>query len=1028
MTQSAQALKQNMNPFPGLRPFTSDEAHLFFGREGQVDEIVRNLRDNHFIAVVGASGSGKSSLIYCGVIPSLISGDVAGSKDNWQIINTRPGNAPLANLLNDACQSTGKDNDVANPVELFTAKDGVISFLGKLTGGKKNILLMIDQFEEIFRYSKVGNEKSDSQNADLYVNFIVEAVRQKNVPVYVVITMRSDFIGECSRFQDFTALINQSNYLVPRMTIGDFRKVIEGPVKVAGAEIEPALVDRLLVDLGDNPDQLPVLQHVLMRTWDYWKLHNDVSKPLSITDYEAVGRIEKALSEHANEAFDELDEKEKVFCESIFRTITEKGGDNRGVRRPTKINQLAAIAQTDIEVVQKIIDIFRAPGRSFIVPAYTIKLADNSVIDISHESFMRIWERLRVWVDEEAAAVQMYKRLAESAAQFQAGRTSLWRPPDLQLALNWRNKSNPTLTWAERHDPAFERTMVFLETSEKEFLKEEENKLRLQKRQLRRTRMFALVLGSAAIISMGLVVVAQQLRVKAENESKRAETQRLLAEEKTFEANRQKVLADSAATVAQQQRAIAEESSQIAESRRVEAENNLREAKRQEALAQKNLSDANNQRRIALENEKEANNQKVQAEKAREEAFQRRMLSTAKSMAVKSVQISNDPDLKSLMAYQAYQFNEKYQGTSHDVDIYSSLYQSLKALLGNDYNVLKGHDNAVRSVIFVPGTSMLITAGSDGRILKWNINDPEKKYETLAENLGVIEKIQVSGNGKYLSVVKNRGGIVLYDLSGAGSAPLTLLGDEPNVRTLVMDPEGNSLYSTGLNPFIEYWDLKTNSHFKFAETGTRINALAVSPDGGILAGGTKDGRLIVWRAKGTTISQEVFKDESKSIHSLAFSADGAYLACGNVNGEVLLFTADTFKLVSLLTGHTARVTDLGFSPDSKTLASSSYDGKVLFWEMANLTNPPIVMDDNAGFAFSLAFSPDGKNLVSSSAEEPRIIVRPTMAGMLAAQICGLMSRNFTPDEWKTYVGTDIPYEKTCPAVNNLEIGIKKNEE
>jgi len=1028
MTGSSQTISKITNPFPGLRPFSSNEAHLFFGREGQVDEIVSNLRKNRFIAVVGASGSGKSSLIFCGVIPSLMKSPVSSASKDWLIVNTRPGNSPLANLLSDVSESAGSKVGIPDPSSLFNSSGGVLRFIQNTVGTGKNILLMIDQFEEIFRFSKIGAPGENTGDHLSYVNFIVEAAKQTSLPIYVVITMRSDFIGECSRYQEFTALINQSNYLVPRMTIVDFRKVIEGPVNVVGAGIDEALVVKLLADLGDNPDQLPVLQHVLMRTWDYWKLHNDISKPLSITDYEAVGRIEKALSEHANEAFDELDEKEKLICESLFRTITEKGGDNRGVRRPTRISQLSAIAQANNSEVEKIVDIFRAPGRSFLVPASSVKLSKDSVIDISHESFMRIWERLRAWVDEEAGAVQMYKRLADSAALFQAGKTSLWRPPDLQLALNWRNKTKPGLTWAERHNPAFERTMVFLETSEKEFVKEEENKLRLQKRQLRRTRIFALVLGSAAIVSMGLFVWTQQLRVKAENEFTRAETQRALAEEKTTEANQQKLLAEKAATEAKEQRNIAEESSLIAEQRRVEAESNAREARRQEAIAQKNLSEANRQRKIALDNEKEANNQKVQAENARVEAFQRRMLSTAKSMAVKSIQVSNDPDLKALMAYQAFRFNEKYSGITHDVDIYSSLYLSLKTLLGQDYNLLKGHESAVRSVIFVPGSSDLISAGSDGSILKRNINDPEKRYETIGKAAGVVEKILVSGDGRYLAAASSRGGVTLYDLNADDKTPALLTGEDENIRTMVIGPDNKTMFTAGLKPIIEYWDLETKAFSKLAETESRINSLAISPDGGILAGGTKDGSIIIWRVKGTTISQEIYRDEGKSIQSLAFSADGLYLACGNINGDVLLFTADTFELLSQLTGHAARVTDLGFSPDSKTLASSSYDGKVLFWELANLTNPPIVMDDNSGFVFSLAFSPDGKSLLSSSADEPRLVSRPTMANMMAGQICGLVSRNFTQDEWKTYVGSDIPYEKTCPAVHKLEIGIKKNEE
>ncbi|MCB8994591.1 MAG: hypothetical protein H6538_03175 [Bacteroidales bacterium] len=1027
MTGSSQVNIQNSNPFPGLRPFTSEESHLFFGREGQVDDILRNLRKNRFVAVVGASGSGKSSLIYCGVIPSLIKSESRANQDDWLVVTSRPGSAPLTNLLNDLYETTGVKPETENATELFKQTDGVLNYIQKAGKGKKNLLLMIDQFEEIFRYSKVGSASGVKEDPSLYIDFIVHSIKQSKIPVYIVITMRSDFIGECSRYQDFTTLINQSNYLVPRMTSQDFRKVIEGPVGVAGAKIEASLVDRLLDDLGDNPDQLPVLQHVLMRTWDYWQLHNDTAKPISVSDYDAVGQIDKALSEHANEAFDELDENEKIICESIFRTLTEKGGDNRGVRRPTRISQLADIALASTEEVIKIAEIFRAPGRSFLVPSSSVVLNKDSVLDISHESFMRIWERLRTWVDEEASAVQMYKRLADSAALYQAGRTSLWRPPDLQLALNWKNKTKPTLIWAERHNPAFERTMVFLDTSEKEFQKEEDNKLRLQKRQLRRTRVFALVLGSAAIISMGLVVYTQQLRVRAENEFERAETQRKLAEEKTIEATDQRKKAESAATEAENQRMKAEESSKIAEERRVQAEASAREANRQKGLAETNLSEANRQKKIALDNQAEADKQRKQAESASAVAKERRMLSIAKSMAVKSIQVTNDPGLKALMALQAFKFNQEYQGPVHDDDIYNSLYKSLKALLGPDYNVLNGHDNAVRSLTFIPGTSILISAGSDGKILKWDISDPDKKFTVIAEGIGVIEKINISPDGNMLAVATSRGGVKIYNLKTGNAAPISLAGSDDNIRSMAFSADNKTLFTTGLKPLIERWDLTAKTNTKFADTDSRINSLTISPDGGILAGGTKDGRLMVWEIGGKLQIQEVYKETGKSIQSVAFSADGKYLSCGNVDGDVLIFTADSFQLVSQLTGHTARITEIEFSPDSKTMAASSFDGKVLSWELANLINPPIVMDDNSGFVFSLAFSPDGNTIVSSSAEEPRLIKRPTVAAMLASQICPNLTRNFTGDEWKAYVGADIPFEETCTKSKQYEIGIKKDE-
>jgi len=1005
------------NPFPGLRPFKTSEAHLFFGRRRQADEIYQTLLANRFCAVTGASGSGKSSLIYCGIITALENNDASRS-DNWKILISRPGNSPVVNLLNKLKGVSGKDVsfDVSRPPDITRL------FKDSFPDNNK-ILIIIDQFEEVFRYSD-KEQQSEINSAFLYTQLLTELVKQNEIPIYLIITMRSDFIGECSKFLELTSLINSSNYLVPRMTRDDFREVIEGPVKVAGAKIEEKLVETMLHDLGDNPDQLPVLQHALMRTWSYWSLHNDINKPLVVSDYEAIGRLEKALSEHANEAYDELNEKEKEACEKIFRTLTEKGTDNKGVRKPARVDKLAEICLIGQEEVIKILDVFRLPGRSFITPSAETHLKADTVADISHESFMRIWDRLRAWVDEEAAAVQMYKRLAESAMQYQSGRSGLWRPPDLQLAINWRKKTKPTLAWAERYNPAFERTMVFLSTSESQFLKEEENKLRLQKRQLRRTRIFALVLGSAAIISLGLFVWTRELQVKAEKEFQRAETQRMLAEQKTIEAQEQSELAKKAAEEAREQRAVAEDQSKIAEEQRIQAEKNALEARRQTALATKNLSEANHQRSIALTNEKEANLQREQAEKAKNEAFQRRMLSTAKSMSVKSVQTSTDANLRALLAYQAFVFYDRFNGPLNDVDIYTGLYQSLKFLLGTTYNVYNGHTDAVRSVVFVPGSSSFISAGSEGSILKWDLTDKDKKFSTITEGRNIIEIIRVSADGKKLICSESRNGILIFNLENIKQQPVLLSGTDNNIRAVAVSPDNRTMFTTGMNNTIDYWNLDTGKSLLFVNTESRVNALSLSPDGILLAGGTRDGKLTIWRTKSETISSEIFNDPANPVQSLAFSPDFKFLAAGNMNGDIKIFQADNFNLVRILSGHNARITDIGFSADGQTMASSSYDGNVLYWNMNDLTSPPVILNDHSGFVFSVAFSSDGNYMISGSSEGDKLIVRPVYSKILADQICGLVTRDMTIDEWNTYVGDDIPYEETCKIQPKKEIEIR----
>jgi sugar lactone lactonase YvrE/ABC-type oligopeptide transport system ATPase subunit len=1017
------------NPFPGLRPFSIEESHLFFGREGQSEEVLQHLSENRFVAVIGASGSGKSSLMYCGLVPILHGGFIAEAGSDWKIITTRPGNQPTDNLAISLTDSYNSGEDAVDYEKnlgmiqaiLRRSSLGLAEAVAQLEPDRQsNILLMVDQFEELFRFKKSRRDEIGFNESEAYVKLLVSAVRQKDIPVYVVLTMRSDFIGECSQFQELTRLINESNYLIPQMTRDDFRSAITGPVAVGGAQIDPNLVQQLLNDVGDNPDQLPILQHALMRTWDYWIEQGDLSRPVSISDYDAVGRMEKALSEHANEAFEELSPHEKQICESMFKTLTEKGGDVVGIRQPTKLNIIAEIARTGNDELIRVIDIFRAPGRSFLMPAYHQKLTDDTVIDISHESLMRIWDRLKVWVDEEAQAVEMYNRLADASGLFQDGKTGLWRPPDLTLALNWQKKQQPTLTWATRYNPAFERAMVFLETSEKEYIAEEENKIRLQKRQLQRTRIFAIVLGTAAVISIGIMLYAFVLReqaVKAQNE---AEVQRAKA--------------DSNATIAGIERQRALDALDEAERQRIIADSNATLAIYRQMLADSSAEVANQQRRIALINEAmasaqadtaeqrrvEAETQRKLAEEASQEAYRRRLLSIAQSMAVKSLQVDNDTNLKALLSYQAYIFNQNYGGSEHHNDIYAGLYDAVGFLRGPSWNIFKGHDDAVRSIVFIPGTNIFFTTGSDGKILKWQLDD--KQSSLVIENNMVNRIIDVTDDGKWLACGTDGMGIQIFNINSPTGEPRMFNSTDNRIRALDFLPDNNRMVSGGTGNEILMWNLSNGNSQQFATVTSPVQVLTVSADGNWLACGTRNGQIIIWELSDPSNQYLLFEERGNQVLALSYSPDGKWLASGDLRGNVKIWDTQKKTLVDNLRGHRARITDLKFSPDGDILASASNDGSVRLWETADLNNQPIVLTGNSGFVFSLAFSPDGSYILTGSTEANRLLASPTKAKYLAEQICTRIDRNMSAEEWSTYVGADIPYEETCGS--KFSIGIK----
>ncbi|MCB0476552.1 MAG: hypothetical protein KDC84_00210 [Crocinitomicaceae bacterium] len=207
--------RRMINPFPGLRPFTTDESHLFFGREGQSEEVLEKLADNKFVAVLGASGSGKSSLMFCGIIPILHGGFIAQAGTDWEIVKTRPGNNPVWNLALNMASVYAPEEEQERTAKLIYSilkrSSNGLSEVYKIFGRTKNILILLDQFEELFRFNKTSDYNANETLA--YIKLILNAVKQDDFPLYFVMTMRSDFIGDCSQYQELTGLINNSHYL-----------------------------------------------------------------------------------------------------------------------------------------------------------------------------------------------------------------------------------------------------------------------------------------------------------------------------------------------------------------------------------------------------------------------------------------------------------------------------------------------------------------------------------------------------------------------------------------------------------------------------------------------------------------------------------------------------------------------------------------------------------------------------------------------------------------------------------------------
>jgi energy-coupling factor transporter ATP-binding protein EcfA2 len=467
-----------VNPFPGLRPFEAAETHLFFGRDGQSSDIVARLERRRFIAVVGTSGSGKSSLVRAGLLPLLEGGFMASAGSFWRFAVMRPRNDAMRNLsiaLADPAVLGGEaiDSDLRTPlIEAVLRRSSlglVDAYKQARLAANENLLVVVDQFEEVFRFQKLADAKGQFDDREAFVSLLIEAARQRELPIYVVLTMRSDFLGDCAQFRDLPEILNDGQYLIPRLNRDQRRAAIEGPIAVSGATIAPRLTQRLLNDAGEDPDVLPVLQHALMRTWDAWKSAGGLGRPIDLEHYTAIGGMAHALSQHAEQAYDSLAATPgaQATAQTMFRSLCERGTDSREVRRPTRLADLCEIARTDHALMTAVIDAFRTDGRTFIMPGWPTKLDPDTVIDISHESLIRQWQTLREWVQREARSAALYQRLRQTA-QLWPQNAALWRNPDLERALLWEREEAPSAAWAARYGTReeFARAIEFLRASE----------------------------------------------------------------------------------------------------------------------------------------------------------------------------------------------------------------------------------------------------------------------------------------------------------------------------------------------------------------------------------------------------------------------------------------------------------------------------------------------------------------------------------------------------------------------------------
>ena len=478
-------------PYVGLRPFEFREADLFYGRGEHIAEMVRTLRRGHFLAVVGSSGSGKSSLVRAGLLPAIAAGFMDSGEDDldWRFVLMRPGLDPYENLLRELLPKLAPGQSLDPKLVEFrreTLRGGprglVEAVADSLLPEPTRLVVLVDQFEEIFRFLENGgpgqhldgSSTADRRNAALaFVDMLLATAAERDRRIYVVMTMRSEHLGECEAFLGLSAAIAKSQFLTPRMTREQIQDVIERPLAAVGGRIDPRVVTDLLNAVGTAQDQLPRVEHVLLRMWDRVRdamgSQAAPDQPVSLTldDYREAGRFEAALNQHAEKLYQKLgpgsepgqpSEKQRV-AERLFRSLAVRTSQGTLVRRLSNVAEVASIAGASEQTVAEVVEHFRQPGCNFLVATPSEPLTGKTTLDISHESLLRQWIRMSNWVNAEADAATELQHLVRDARSWRGGEHGFLRQPELGLFARWR-KQVPRPEWASRYVKAEEFSLA----------------------------------------------------------------------------------------------------------------------------------------------------------------------------------------------------------------------------------------------------------------------------------------------------------------------------------------------------------------------------------------------------------------------------------------------------------------------------------------------------------------------------------------------------------------------------------------
>ena len=940
------------NPYKGLLAFHEEDGDRYFGREEQIEKLwnlFRTLHENttqpeallRLLPILGPSGCGKSSLARAGLIPELARRPLPGKSQAWVVVLV-PGTHPVEALATVLARVATNDQ---TPVKKTKEFEQVLKETSNTTGtiiydGLRRIanvlpeiaisplVVLVDQFEEVYSLC------DDTEERKIFIDNLIHAAGDRAGYVSVIITLRSDFLGETQRHPALNQVIASQGAIVPAMSEEELRRAITKPAEIAGHPLDEAVVTLLLKDTERREGALPLLQFALTRIWEGLK---EGDKP--IETYQKIDGVGGALADEAQRIFNKLSDEDKKIARWVFLKLVQPGEGTSDTRRRANVDSLVSHKHQP-EYVRRVIERFANPGVRLITLSSSEQGTETA--EVTHEALFTNWGEMKEWLDSNRSDIRSQHRLDEAARVWhENGRPegNLWRPPDLDLLEKYYQRANDNMTPLQ---------VEFFKASKRA----EKTRKQIQK------------LGIAGLL--GGIVLTLSLSVFAGMgwwNAAISEIKSLAQSSDGFlNLDGPKALKSSIKAAVKMQGLWG-----VNANTRTEIE----------------LALLNTVHNVAAPNTLGGHANSVNGVSFSPDG--KMLASASNDKTVKLWDTSTGKEIKTLTGHA-----NSVNGVSFSP--YGKMLASASAdntvklwdtSTGKLIKTLTGHASSVNRISFSPNGKMLASTSNDQTVKLWDTSTGEE-IKTLIGHTNSVWGVSFSPDGKMLASASADRKVKLWDTS-TGKEIKTLYGHRDAVWGVSFSPNGKMLASASADKTVKLWDTSTRKLIQTLTGHTEgVGWVSFSPDGKMLTSASADKTVKLWPSSNLCKSgqpwqktlQQGKQDHLMTIKERFFAPSPSNgrrstLKVGEGCPDLPMFIPgdiSTGKLIKTLTGHRDAVVGVSFSPYGKMLASASADNTVKLWDTSTGKEIKILTGHTEGVGW-VSFSPDGKMLTSASKDK-----------------------------------------------------------